>query len=460
MLESKGVPSSVRKPAVGQSAEAFRARRKKRLLYLLCGSFVGLILLAGMGLFAKSWWAAHHVLAKHIGAESQALKSPQADDSDLSALTTEGGGRINILLLGVGDSGHAGAALSDTMLVVSIEPKTKEIAMLSMPRDLYVPIPGHGSDKINAAHSYGESQKQGSGPVLAKETVTSLLDVPIHNYIRVDFSAFKQGVTALGGVTVNVPTSLSDSEYPCDKDEKRACGFSIAAGTQVLKGDVALKYVRCRKGNCGNDFGRAMRQQQILIAMREKATALTTLTNPAKISALIDAVGDNAKTDLSLSDIQNLATLVKDIPSDSVHNSVLDNQVDGLVTTSNIGGASVVIPKAGVGNFTDIRALAHSLFSDRHITDESARVVLHNATGKPALKDTLVKLLESYHYKVILSDDVPVANSLLVDHAGDKARYTRAYLAKRFAVTAQSGTKGSVESDLELTVGQDYKGVR
>ena len=80
MLESKGVPSSVRKPAVGQSAEAFRARRKKRLLYLLCGSFVGLILLVGMGLFAKSWWAAHHVLAKHIGAESQALKSPQADD--------------------------------------------------------------------------------------------------------------------------------------------------------------------------------------------------------------------------------------------------------------------------------------------------------------------------------------------------------------------------------------------
>jgi hypothetical protein len=284
--------------------------------------------------------------------------------------------------------------------------------------------------------------------------------VPIHNYIRVDFSAFKQGVTALGGVTVNVPTSLSDSEYPCDKDEKRACGFSIPAGTQVLKGDIALKYVRCRKGNCGNDFGRAMRQQQVLIAMREKATALSTLANPAKISALIDAIGDNAKTDLSLSDIQSLATLVKDIPSESVHNSVLDNQADGLVMTSNIGGASVVIPKAGVGNFTDIRALAHSLFSDRHIIDESARVVLHNATGKPALKAPLVKLLESYHYKVIMSDDVPVANSLLVDHAGDKARYTRAYLAKRFAVTAQSGTKGSVESDLELTVGQDYKGAR
>lgn len=461
MLETNGVPPSSTKPAVGQSAQAYhRAHRKRRLLTYVA-IFTTILLLIVGGLVFKGWWVARHVLAQHSGVESQALKSPQIDESDLSNLTTEGSGRINILLLGVGDPGHAGSTLSDTMLIASIEPKSKQVALLSLPRDLYVPIPGYGTDKINAAHSLGENQKSGKGPDLAKQTVSDLLDVPIHNYVRVNFRAFKQGVTALGGVTVNVASSLYDSEYPCDKDERMACGFSLKAGTQVLNGDIALKYVRCRKGNCGNDFGRAMRQQQVLVAMRQKALTLSTLTNPAKLSGLIDTIGDNAKTDFSLTDLKNLTDIIKDIPESAIENKVLDNQTDGLVMTANIGGASVVIPKAGVGNFSDIRDLAHTLFADRHILEESARVIVHNASGKPALGASIVKMLQSYRYNVVMSDDVAVQpTTKLQDHAGEKTRYTRTYLAKRAGVQFEDSTSQPSDGDLVLTIGTDYKGAK
>lgn len=441
---------------VEQYKQQHRQKRRRHWLRWGISCAVLTVLLVAGGLAFKSWWTLRHVIARHSGVSSTALTAQAAQDPDLSGLTKEGGSRVNILLLGVGDPSHAGSTLSDTMMVASIDLKTKNIVLLSLPRDLYVPIPGHGSDKINSANAYGELKARGGGPDLAKLTVGQLLDEPIHNYIRVDFSAFKQGVNALGGVSVNVTDSLYDSDYPCDRDEHYACGFSIKAGTQNLTGDVALKYVRCRKGNCGNDFGRATRQQQVLMAMRAKALSLSTLTNPAKIAGLIDAVGDNAKTDLSLAEIQNLAGALKEIDPTAVTSKVLDNSEAGLVTTANIGGASVVIPRAGVGNFTAIRELTHSLFIDRYITSEKAKIVVHNATGQPALGKVAVELLKSYNYTIESSDDVPVqTTSQLVDYGGDKVRYTRRYLELRYKLTANRKFNQSSGADLELTIGKD-----
>src|SRR5207244_10638311 len=111
---------------------------------------------------------------------------------DPTQLKGEGNGRVNILLLGVGGAGHDGPNLSDTIMVVSIDPKTKDVAMLSIPRDLYVKIPGHGYGKINAANVYG-------GPTLAARTVANVIGVPIHYYAVIDFSGFKQAVDSVGG---------------------------------------------------------------------------------------------------------------------------------------------------------------------------------------------------------------------------------------------------------------------
>jgi LCP family protein required for cell wall assembly len=149
--------------------------------------------------------AARHIISRNTGNGAPAL----AGEIDPTKLKGEGDGRINILMLGIGGPGHDGPYLSDTIMIMSIDPKTKDVAMLSVPRDLWVQIPGYGSAKVNAACAYGESEHYTGGcGALAKDTLSKILDIPIHYYIRVDFSAFRQAVDSVGGVDVNVEKAL------------------------------------------------------------------------------------------------------------------------------------------------------------------------------------------------------------------------------------------------------------
>src|SRR5664279_3282734 len=150
--------------------------------------------------------AGKHIIGKSSGGAPGLLGTV-----DLTKLKGEGDGRVNILVMGIGGAGHDGPNLSDTMMVMSLDPKTKDVAMLSIPRDLYVKIPGHGSGKINAANAYG-------GPALAEQVVENVIGVPIHYYAVMDFSGFKQAVDAVGGVDINVAAPLYDPEFPCDND--------------------------------------------------------------------------------------------------------------------------------------------------------------------------------------------------------------------------------------------------
>ncbi|HUC20080.1 MAG TPA: LCP family protein, partial [Candidatus Polarisedimenticolaceae bacterium] len=181
-------------------------------------------------------------------------------------LKGEDQGRINIMMLGVGDPGHAGENLSDTNLLISLDTRSHAVAVISIPRDTRVKIPGYGSGKINSAHAKG-------GIPTAKATMETNLGVPVHYYVKANFSGLRQVVDAVGGVDVNNTTLLSDSDYPCDNNQYKKCGFKLAPGNHHLDGATALKYVRCRKGTCGDDFGRAARQQEVMQAIRAKATS-------------------------------------------------------------------------------------------------------------------------------------------------------------------------------------------
>lgn len=434
-----------------------RKHRLRRYVWGVVGLVVAVFMLTGGVLAYKSWRTVNHVIAEHSGTTTNALQE-EAPDPELADLKGEGERRVNILLLGVGDSNHAGSLLSDTMLVASVEPQEKTVTMISLPRDLYVPIPGHGGDKINSAHVYGELKSTGEGPNLAKKVVEQTLDIPIHYYMRVDFSGFKKAIETLGGVTVNVPTALFDSEYPCDKDERRACGFSIKAGSQVVRGDVALKYVRCRKGNCGNDFGRAARQQEVLLAMRQKALSLTTLSNPAKVAGLIDTIGNHAKTDISLTELQSLATIMKDIKQDQTVTKVID-QAEGLVNSTLIAGASVVVPKLGVDNFSGIQDFVRQLLTDRYINREKAQIIIHNGTGRADNINYIKQRLALYQYQVTTIDEVPVqTQTVLKSYAQDEKRFTRTYLGQRFhVVPAKLERPPGNPADIEIWVGNDFQ---
>lgn len=402
--------------------------------------------------------ATRKVITRNTGAGAPALLGRV----DPTKLRGEGDGRVNILLLGIGGPGHEGANLSDTMMVMSIDPRTKDVAMLGLPRDLYVPIPGYGSAKINAAHAYGETQRYpGGGPALAKATVTKILDLPVHYYARIDFTGFKRAVDAVGGVDVVVEKALYDSEYPDERNPKRSKTFSLAAGRQHLDGATALKYVRCRKGNCGGDFGRAARQQQVLLALREKAISLKTLSNPSKLAELISIVGASAQTDLQLHEIRKLADIARRVDPKKVQTKVLDTAPGGLLMFGNIAGAgSIEIPRAGVGNFSQIQAFVHSFFADSYIKEERASIAIQNGSGRSGVAASVTALLKAYNYHVVetVTAKAPKPTTVIYDYSKGKKPYTLRYLERRFRVQAQRLPRATGnEADIVLIIGADYK---
>ena len=278
-------------------------------------AILALVVVAGGWFGYKTISAAHSIIGKSNGV-APAL----AGVLDLTKLKGEGDGRVNILILGIGGEGHEAPNLSDTIMVMSIDPKTKDAAMLSVPRDLYVKIPataktGQQYGKINAANAYG-------GPELSARVVSNVIGVPIHYYVLVDFSGFRSAIDAVGGVDINVPTAIYDPSYPCDNERGGYCPFKIAAGPQHMDGIVALRYARSRHST--SDFDRAARQQLVISALRTKALQLSTLTNPVKLSNLIDSLGSHVKTDIQAKEITKLAGLAKDIDVSKMPQKVLD----------------------------------------------------------------------------------------------------------------------------------------
>ncbi len=443
-----------------ESNKLSQPKKKKRwwLRVLLVLLFIGLAVAGYFGY--RTYRSLHNVIQKNTGVAAEGLKT---ENVAIEKLKGEGDGRVNILLLGVGDQGHAGEQLSDTLIVASYDPKTKDVAMLSIPRDLYVKIPGNGFSKINGAHAFGEQTKKGGGPELAKQTVSQVLGIPIHYYIRTDFTALKQAVDTVGGVDLNVTESLIDPDYPCERNEGKVCGYSILAGQQHFNGSAALKYVRCRKGNCGDDYGRAKRQQDVLVALRQKASKLNILTNPAKITEILDIVGDNVRTDLQLWELERLTQVARETDPLKITNKVLDNSTTNLVKNSQIGDASVVIPAAGIGNYSAIQAFVRSIFVDGYIKQEAATLQVENGTTVANKGKLVTELLKSYNYNVISTVPADVATykkTQIIDMTEGKKPYTIQYLEKRFGVKAsvQAPVEGTPPpADIRIIVGTDYK---
>ncbi|MEQ6376466.1 LCP family protein [Bacillaceae bacterium S4-13-56] len=191
---------------------------------------------------------------------------------------------INVLLLGVDERSNDGGR-SDTMIFISLNPNTDSMLMFSIPRDTYVTIPGRlNKDKINHAYAFGGTQ-------LAVETVEEFLDVPIHFYAKVNMEGFKDGVDALGGVTVNNPFKFSYDNFTFEKGEIE------------LNGTQALAYSRMRKEDPRGDFGRNDRQRQVVEAAIKEAASFSSFTN---ITELLGIVGDNVKTNMEMNNMQDL----------------------------------------------------------------------------------------------------------------------------------------------------------
>ena len=256
----------------------------------------------------------------------------------------EGNDRVNILLVGIDRRpGEAFVSRTDSMMVISVDPESESMSILSIPRDLYVQIPGYGQDRINTAVVYGSREGDYlDGAALAMQTVSSNLGIPVQHFIMVDFGAFVRIIDLLEGVDVQVPYDINDSLYP-DMDYGYDPLF-IPAGLQHFDGQTALKYARTRHAD--SDFNRAYRQQQVLFAARNKALTMGVGEMILRAPSLYREVESGIRTDLSLEQLVRLAKTVSDIPSDNTQSRVLDQ--DYVTSFRTPAGASVQLLNSDV----------------------------------------------------------------------------------------------------------------
>jgi LCP family protein required for cell wall assembly len=232
---------------------------------------------------------------------------------------------------------------TDTLILASINPVTKSIGMLSVPRDIVVPLPGQETmQHINTAYAIGELQQPGNGPKFAMQTVQYNFGMPVNSYIVLSFDAVTSFVDDIGGVDIDVTTTINDPEYP-DMNN----GFDplyIPAGRIHMDGKLALKYARTRHQD--TDFERTRRQQQVIMAVRQKALTPEVLTQLAGQAPTIwNQVSKGVLTNISFDQAVSLGLYVKDIPTASIQRATVE---DKYVQAVQYNGDSVLTPNRTV----------------------------------------------------------------------------------------------------------------
>jgi len=352
---------------------------------------------------SSSWFYNLPVISqiKHL-AESANVKL-KGEDRD----------RINILLLGIGGKGHDGGLLTDTIILASIKPGENKLSMVSIPRDLTVPIEGMGWQKINSVNAYAEKKQPGSGGLAISQTVNDIFQIPIDYYVTVDFTGFEKIVDDLGGLTVNVENTFDDYKYPILGSEDAAWNqrwehLHIEKGEQNMDGELTLKYVRSRHalGVEGSDFARARRQQKVLEAVKEKVLSLNILFKPATISKMVSDISDNYQSNLKIWEMVKLWNLTKNVKSDNIINRVLDNSPSGLLTDAvGIEGAYILQPRNG--DFSEIQYLVNNIFNEAPAADqkkvilEKAAIEVRNGTWINGLANKAALDLEKYGFNIV-----------------------------------------------------------
>jgi LCP family protein required for cell wall assembly len=373
--------------------------------------------------------------------------------------------RVNVLVLGIDErDGEEGPWRTDTMLVLTLDPVTMSAGMLSIPRDLWVTIPGYNSqDRINTAHYYGDANGYpGGGPALARDTVAWNLGVPIHFYVRVNFSAFETAIDEIGGIDIMIPETIDDPYYP---DELYGYDpFYIEAGQQHLDGKTALKYARTR-ATFGGDFDRGRRQQAVILAVRDQIVKLDQLPRLiAKAPALMNTMGEAVRTDMSLEQAIQLAQLASEVDPEQIVTAVIDHNF--TTASETVDERQVLVP-----NREAMRGLRDLLFAEEplagegltvaeRLKEENARIVVLNGSDAGGLARSTRDFLVGQDFRVVDIGDASVMyeNTLIIDYSGK--RFTSKQLASLLSLPLSSVISGGIadgDYDLTLILGNDFE---
>lgn len=394
-------------------------KRKKITAYIIGVIVIGLIFSGQVIMSSQStadWLSEKGFLNKlrHLVPSADKQLKGEAED------------RINILLLGVGGEGHDGAHLSDTIILASLKPSTKQVAMISIPRDMTVPIDGFGWRKVNHINAFAEAKNPGSGGEAAINTLSSILQIPIDYYVRANFDGFVDIIDEIGGVDVYVENTLNDYSYPITGEEENPNYYDrfehlyIEKGWHKMDGTLALKYARSRRGYGieGSDFARAKRQQNIIEATKNKLLSRQTLLNPVTVGKLFNKFSNNVQTNLDIWEMIKLWNLFKDTNKEQIENKVLSDAHDGfLMSAITEEGAYILRPVSG--NFAQIREMIQNVFGEEEnnrsiingevveMITEPASVAVKNGTWITGLASRHANTLRNIGFEVTETSNAP-----------------------------------------------------
>lgn len=390
-----------RATAASVVTEAWRASRARRGLAALALSAIGLALVG---------WLLFFTLGKladfKLGLDFQSWLPAIAQSAGFNAK------RTNILVAGVGGSSNDAPWLTDSIMLVSVDPDAGTAAFLSVPRDLYVVTKDFGGGKINELYARGRARwgQEKAAQILA-DKVTEITGEPVDKYVIADFDGFVKMVDLLGGVDVDVPESLVDTQYP--DDNWGYATFSIAAGAQHLDGATALKYVRSRHST--SDFDRSRRQQIVLDAVKSRMISRDVFTSPGKIRALLATLSSHMWTDLNIADLVGLGAAVagrKDfrVVGANLNDGCWQNgpcNAGALLyapTREAFGGESILLPTASDGSdpaqYGQIRKFAYVVYHMTHVLTDARPIRVFNGTKMPGLAGRAATQLRRYGFNV------------------------------------------------------------
>ena len=445
--------------------------------------------------------AAQLRLGTNTGAETGNRPVEQAavhqdDNSETTpALVLVPARQVNILLLGSDDRLSDGEPpRTDTMILLTLDLERHTAGMISLTRDLWLPIPGYNlTTKINTAYALGEQRGYpGGGAQLAKDTVSSFIGQPVHYYVQADFNGFVRFIDEIGGVTVDVRQAIYDPEYPTLDFGYQT--FHLDAGLQHLDGDTALKYARTR--NMDSDYGRAARQQQLLQAIVDKVLKADMIpTLAARAPQLMNTMWGSVSSDISPTKAAEIAYHVRS-NSFELRQLVLDDHFGEESYSDN--GAWILLPnreliRPALSQFFNPAALpaidartssvlrpspnataaagggAVSTDSNQANVPENvpvldageARLEILNGTGQYGVAARVRQELEDKGWNVVSIGDADRSDyrrTLLVNYNTDESLVRE--IGRQLNLTASlyelPGLLVSESTDLRIVIGQDY----
>lgn len=317
---------------------------------------------------------------------------------------------FSVLLMGYGGGKHEGGKLTDTMMLAYVQPREQKVHLISLPRDLWVPlevVEGEKSYwKLNAAYALGSDDKnyrykparftgEAGGGQMAKEIVSTVTGLPVDYFVTINFASFVKSIDVLGGVDVRVERTFDDYEYPIEGEENNTCGKSeeeIAAitatvsgeraatffpcryehlhfdrGVTHMDGETALKFVRSRhSAQDGNDFGRAARQRNLIVAVKNKVLAVNFIP---KLIPFVSTLSTDLQTDISFSKMQEFLSLQSQLQAAEIESVALTND-NVFAFSRSQNGQFILVPKEGIDQWSGVHA-----FVQQSLTASSSATV-------------------------------------------------------------------------------------